>query len=1140
MFLLVPTHSAKAQALYYDEWAFGDSAGIDFQHSLPQAFSSASTTYEGCASICDPRTGQLLFYTNGENIWNRSHKLMPNGVDLYGHTSSTQSSLIVPLPGSNHLYYLFTADAGPYIDRVAGINYSIVDMHQDNGSGDVVVKNIPLLKQATEKLVGVRHCNGRDFWIVAHELGTQRFVSWKLTAAGIVDTVSSSVGRAYNSAFSSEPSIGYLKASPDGRYLFASSFESNFGELFEFDNSNGVVGQPIAELVANYGASFSPNSRYLYTVDSSGTLERYVVAVPRSVAIQGTRQIVAHPTWSMYAMQLGPDGNMYIASGAGVALLKNPDMDSPVLSSPISYSPFSWNHQIFLGLPNCIDGFLGNFDSVKIYDNDTAKIWGKTVLCSGTSTQLYVENGSQYRWRPSVGLSCDDCPNPIATPDSTTTYTLTYYRSKCAGFDSAHVTITVNPSPEIDAGEDMILCSGESVQLRAISGKDVSLQWWPSTTLSCDDCPEPVATPTERTTYYVRAITSAGCVATDSVTVETSNEKILVSSDTTICFGKSVQLSAVGRKEYRWTPSEGLSCNDCPNPVATPQQTTTYIVEGTTNGGCYSNDTVVVRVGARPEAGADTTICLGDSVQLQASGGVDYFWTSSTLSGVHRPDPIAFPRLTTTYHVRVTNAFGCIAWDSVTVTVENNGSVLATGDTAFCAGGTAQLLAEGASSYRWTPTIGLSCEDCPDPKATPTETTTYYVLGSNANGGCPALDSVTVVVHDFPIAEAGEGGAVCLGEHVQLNASGGARYRWDASIDLSCEDCPDPKVTPTKTMTYYLTVWNAEGCSSRDSVEVVVHPDLVVVAGEAATICSGKSVELRAEGGVRWEWSPSEGLSCTDCQNPVAMPSATTMYRVRAWNAEGCEAEDSVEVKVREEAEVIRLRIGRNHHGGTGEEVVIPIEVVEGFGETDISELELRIEYNASMMRLDEESFQRLLVGTALEGWSVEIQGYTHKDILLRFVAPAGETLLATNPFLLFQLQLYLSSERGSELAFSVESDSKCFTIETTPGYAEVDSICGLSFRLIETTLTKYIAPVVYPNPASNRMQFAFGLGLDGRAVLEVFDVQGRRVGLLVDGELASGQYSVEWDVRGVESGQYWYRLTSGDWIQSGQVRVQK
>ncbi len=554
-----------------------------------------------------------------------------------------------------------------------------------------------------------------------------------------------------------------------------------------------------------------------------------------------------------------------------------------------------------------------------------------------------------------------------------------------------------------------------------------------------------------------------------------------------------------------------------PNPVATPQQTTTYIVEGSTNGLCAAVDTVTVTVHDLPiaDAGADTKICLGDSVQLQASGGVDYFWTSSTLSGVHRPDPIAFPTTTTTYHVRVTNAFGCVAWDSVTVAVENNGSVLATGDTAFCAGGTAQLLADGAASYRWTPTNGLSCEDCPDPKATPTETTTYYVFGSNANGGCPALDSVTVVVYDFPVAEAGEGGAVCLGESVQLQASGGARYHWDASTDLSCEDCPDPKVTPTKTMTYYLTVWNAEGCSSRDSVEVVVHPDLVVEAGEDGVICSGKSVELRAEGGVRWEWSPSEGLSCMDCQNPVAMPSATTMYRVRAWNAEGCEAEDSVEVKVREEAEVIRLRIGRNHHGGTGEEVVIPIEVVEGFGETDISELELRLSYDPAIMRLDKGSFERLLAGTALEGWSVDAIAFSGGEASVRLVAPAGVVLSMSNPLLRFAARLYLSNVRGTELPFSVVSNSTCFAIEAEAGYAEVDSVCGLSFRLIESTLTKYVAPVAYPNPASDRMQFAFGLGLDGRAVLEVFDVQGRRVGLLVDGELASGQYSVEWDVRG-------------------------
>jgi len=173
-----------------------------------------------------------------------------------------------------------------------------------------------------------------------------------------------------------------------------------------------------------------------------------------------------------------------------------------------------------------------------------------------------------------------------------------------------------------------------------------------------------------------------------------------------------------------------------------------------------------------------------------------------------------------------------------------------------------------------------------------------------------------------------------------------------------------------------------------------------------------------------------------------------------------------------------------------------------------------------------------------LRGWSVSLLEQESGRVIVRLTAPVGTTLSGSGDLLRFEGRVFLSNVRGTELPFSVSTTNPCVAFTTEAGYAAVDSICGLNFRLIELTSQKYVAPSVSPNPARDRVQFEFGLGLDGPTRLEVFDLLGNRVGLIVDEPLQPGGYSVEWDVRGIASGVYFYRLTSGDWSEAGQVRV--
>ncbi len=147
-------------------WYFGEKAGLDFTAGNPVPLSDGQMdTQEGCSSISSAN-GNLLLYTDGVIVWNHEHDTMPNGTGLLGQSSSTQSAIIVPFPGTNNKLFVFTVDwdASNPIGGANGLRYSLVDMNLEGGLGDIVAseKNIELLAPVSEKVTAVNHSNGID------------------------------------------------------------------------------------------------------------------------------------------------------------------------------------------------------------------------------------------------------------------------------------------------------------------------------------------------------------------------------------------------------------------------------------------------------------------------------------------------------------------------------------------------------------------------------------------------------------------------------------------------------------------------------------------------------------------------------------------------------------------------------------------------------------------------------------------------------------------------------------------------------------------------------------------------------------------------------------------------------------------
>jgi gliding motility-associated-like protein len=223
--------------------------------------------------------------------------------------------------------------------------------------------------------------------------------------------------------------------------------------------------------------------------------------------------------------------------------------------------------------------------------------------------------------------------------------------------------------------------------------------------------------------------------------------------DSTICLGNSIQLNASGGNTYKWNASPGLNCTDCDNPIASPDSNSIYTVTGTNEYGCTGKDSVLVRVQRHLPllVNPGDTICIGESAQLFASGSHRYSWQPSTgLNDPNIPSPQASPSSSTLYTVRATDSANCfIDTANVFIKVYPIPTVEAGPDQTIEVGSAGvQLHATGSPdvvSWKWSPSAGLSCISCPDPNATPNQTTEYAVEVRN-EGECLAKDYLTIHV----------------------------------------------------------------------------------------------------------------------------------------------------------------------------------------------------------------------------------------------------------------------------------------------------------------------------------------------------------------------------------------------------------
>ncbi len=544
LFMLISSLCATSQAMArrLNVWALSDSTGVDFNNGAPAAIKTSLNTQEGVASVCD-HNGELLFYTDGSSLWDRTHRLMNNGVNLTGLVppgssafssvtySTTQSSLIVPMPDSADKYYVFSLSSSERLmDPYRGqLYYCIVDMSLNGGLGDVVAgrKSIYLDSGLAEGLSGVQgdKCN---IWVMTRSFKDFRFKAYEISSSGL----------------NSSPVIsGFQAPNPDvywsgGEMAFSNNRQRlaivkslildtglldfrAYIELYDFDPANGIVsGQIVIDTVGTqfYGICFSPDDSKLY-YSSINSIFQVNLSLGNIAAIKASKFFVGYAD-GLTAIKKAIDSKLYFRVDVmNLGAVEHPDL----AGAACQYNPFAIQllsgASAFgsFGIPNVVPELItGNVSKHVVMD-----------MCAGTTALLSIAQEKIYDiiW----GDGAKDTQRLISTPGI---YTVSYRTHPCVyhndTFDIRMVGTTIN------LGADTTVCA-ESFRL-AGSGSSASHQWQDGTTDSFF-----IAEASGR--YWVR-VSLDGCIASDTIEIALKDLKQDIAEDMVLCVGESMILQA--------------------------------------------------------------------------------------------------------------------------------------------------------------------------------------------------------------------------------------------------------------------------------------------------------------------------------------------------------------------------------------------------------------------------------------------------------------------------------------------------------------------------------------------------------------------------------------------------------------------
>ena len=922
-----PPPECSQDEKFANTWYFGYKAGLDFNQASdsipPKVLTDGQMTAPAGAGVMSDGTGKILFYSNGDTIWNGNHTIMTNGTGMGGNRLVTDGPLPIRMPGSpppgmpnsETRYLIFTQDAagGP-----KGLSYSEIIIPAGGGPGTVTLatKNTQLTQGTTEKMTGVFHKNGCDIWIIVHGWGDAKtgfanrgdsFLAYRVRTTGVdPNPIISTVGSLHSASVSPMGYRGQMKVTPDGQRLAVARYSEVVGdssstvELFSFDTSTGQVSaNPQRPYIVDsgegkyYGVDFSAGSKLYATVMNPPKLLQFDISGTAPVNKQSIPLKQTTPV-NLGSLQAAPDGKIYVARENQPALgfIAYPDSvgakaryadDSLTLRlsgrrSGLGLVNFNQSSLLRVGPSAEITGCRQiSFTAPPIdFDNKT---YAWDFGDGATSTEenpvhVYATPGDyDIKLRITTNCFCRESSGRIRVPNLPEPGSIASPQTLCAGTAPAALTSTASASS--DAGLPLIYqwqSSSDNVTFTDISGATSAIYTPPGTL--------PVGT-----TYYKRRV------------------QLLL-------------------------PNQS-------GPYCTPTFTASVAI------------TVLPALAAGSIA-ADQTVCAGtDAAPLTStasatggSGTVAYQWQASldnttwtSIAGATAETFAPGALSVTTYFRRQVSAGPCVALsNTVAVTVQPAlvaGTIAA--DQALCAGSTAAPLTStldasggtGAIAYQWESSLDNATWTAIPSATGPTfapgalTATTYFRRRASAAGTCGPAVSNVVTITLGPVLMAGTAGTdqtLCPGATpdalnqatAPTGGTGQFSYQWESSLDnatwTAIAGATGPNYTPgpLTATTYFRRQVTSGPCGPVYSpvITLTVLPALTAgTIGTDQTLCAGGTPApltstASPSGGTgqysyQWESSAdnSNWTAISGANNPEYAPgqlTATTYFRRRA------------------------------------------------------------------------------------------------------------------------------------------------------------------------------------------------------------------------------------------------------------------
>lgn len=510
------------------------------------------------------------------------------------------------------------------------------------------------------------------------------------------------------------------------------------------------------------------------------------------------------------------------------------------------------------------NGCLSNTTaSVTLLASPSISVSSPPYICLGGSATLNASGALSYTWSPG-GMTTSSI---LVNPTVTTSYNISGTNANgCISSTTKTLNVLALPWAQINPATPTV-CAGYSTMI--FSSNVFGVSWSPggSTNYSI------AISPTVNTTYTL-TISNASCSATaiKVVTVFPSPNLNVVWSNTNICTGTSITVSANGASSYTLEPG---NLSGSTNTII-PYYTTTYTVRGS-NGTCSNNVVQTVSVTQVPSvssAATNSSICNGSTSNLIAYGAINYTWNPGGQTGFF---VTVSPSVSTIYTVTGVNGI-CSNTSALSITVYQL-PVINVGVSAFtiCAGNNFITTATGATSYTWLPanvTGSISISN-------PTSNVTYTVIGEDIHA-CKSSSTASVIVSPAPqLTLSASHSSICIGSSATLNAAGATNYSWSPGGFTS----PSITVAPTISTSYSLTAGNASSCTTNSVVTIAVSPNPTLITSiSPATVCAGRNTTLHASGATNYTWLPGNvnGSSVT------IMPTTNLVYTLTGQNATFC------------------------------------------------------------------------------------------------------------------------------------------------------------------------------------------------------------------------------------------------------------